>query len=127
MSSSTVLSNTDDSLPIDAAKYRQIVGKLQYLSFTRPHICFVVNKLSQFMHAPSTLHWKAVKWVLRYLKSTQRYGICLRRSNSISLYMYSDADWAGDVNDRVSTTAYIQFFGNNSVSLSSKKQTTIAR
>ncbi|KAL3510488.1 hypothetical protein ACH5RR_029889 [Cinchona calisaya] len=46
----------DGSLPTDTATYRQVIGKLQHLSFTRPAISFSVNRLSQFMHAPSTLH-----------------------------------------------------------------------
>ncbi|XP_015160067.1 uncharacterized mitochondrial protein AtMg00810-like [Solanum tuberosum] len=50
----------DGGLSADATKYRRVIGKLQYLSFT--DICFSVNKLSQFMQTPSETHWKAVKW-----------------------------------------------------------------
>ncbi|XP_071700167.1 uncharacterized protein [Rutidosis leptorrhynchoides] len=127
MSSTDILKVHDSSPPTDASHYRQVLGKLQYLSFTRPDISFSVNKLSHFMHAPSQHHWRALKRVLRYLKGTIQHGLILRRSNDSHLYMYSDADWVGDVNDRVSTTGYLLFLGRNPISWSSKKQTTVAR
>jgi hypothetical protein len=46
----------DSTAPTDCSQFRSIIGSLQYLSFTRPDICFVVNKLSQFMHSPSQNH-----------------------------------------------------------------------
>lgn len=55
------LSLNDGSNPSDATTYRQASGSLQYLLFTRPNITFVVNKLSQFIHAPTGCHWGAVK------------------------------------------------------------------
>ena len=127
MSSTLSLSLNDGTLPTDATEYRKTIGKLQYLSFTRPDISFSVNKLSQFMHAPTTAHWQAVKRLLRYLKQTMSYGLKITRQSSSGLYMYSDADWAGDINDRTSTSGYILYFGQNPISWSSKKQKSVAR
>lgn len=62
--------------PIDnVAEYRMIVGSLQYLVFTRPNIAYAVNRLSLFMHRPTSDHWQAAKHVLRYLSGTLSHGI----------------------------------------------------
>lgn len=61
LSSSLALSSTEGTLAADATMFRKVIGKLQYFSFTRPDFSFAVNKLSQFMHAPTVTHWKAVK------------------------------------------------------------------
>jgi histone deacetylase 1/2 len=61
--------------PEDATKYRSIVGALQYLTLTRPDISFSVNKVCQYLHAPTTQHWTAVKRILRYVKYTFDLGL----------------------------------------------------
>jgi len=63
--------------------YQSTVGTLQCLSFTRPDIAFSVNKVAQFMQAPTDEHWNAVKRILRYLKSTIQYGFFLSRHSSV--------------------------------------------
>ena len=79
---------SDGSVPSDATQYRQVLGSLQYLSLTRPNISFAVNKLSQFMHRPTTNHWNVVKRVLRYLKGTLDHGLLLSRSSPIRLHAF---------------------------------------
>lgn len=113
--------------PIDASRYRSIVGALQYLTLTRPDIAFPVNKVCQFLHAPTTLHWVAVKRILRYLKSCARLGLKINKSFSSLVSAYSDADWAGCPDDRRSTGGFAVFLGNNLVSWHAKKQATVSR
>lgn len=60
---------------VDDKVYRRLLGKLQYLSFTRPDISFTVNKLAQFMHKPLDAHRRALKRLLRYLHSTCNHGL----------------------------------------------------
>ncbi|RVW75058.1 Retrovirus-related Pol polyprotein from transposon RE2 [Vitis vinifera] len=85
---STPLSTTaslklfDGTTPIDSIDFRRVIGSLQYLSLTRPDISFAVNKLSQFMHKPTTTHWTATKRLLRYLKQTIFHGIQLTRNTT---------------------------------------------
>lgn len=127
ISSGKSLSRADGSSLQDPTQYRQILGALQYLSFTRPDICYAVNKVCQLMHLPSDAHWMTVKRILRYLKHTIHYGLQLRRQNPFRLSAYSDADWAGCPDDRRSTGGYGIFFGHNLISWTCRKQQTIAR
>ena len=127
LSSSGSLSLADSPSLSDATEYRQVVGSLQYLSFTRPDIAFAVNRLSQYMHQPTTNHWSAVKRLLRYLKGSIDHGVFLHRHSPFNLHAFSDADWAGNRDDRTSTSAYIIFLGHNPISWSSKKQRSVAR
>ncbi|KAG7586548.1 Zinc finger CCHC-type [Arabidopsis thaliana x Arabidopsis arenosa] len=117
---------TGEKLP-DASQYRSVVGSLQYLSFTRPDIAYAVNRLSQFVHQPTDAHWNAAKRVLRYLAGTPTHGIQLTASSPMTLHAFSDADWAGDTEDYVSTNGYLIYLGRNPISWSSKKQRGVAR
>lgn len=94
---------------------------------TKPDIAFAVNKLSQFMHAPTETHWGAVKRLLSYLNGTRHVGLHLRRDSSLSLHCFTDADWAGNCDDRTSTGAFIVFLSANPISWSSRKQRSVAR
>jgi histone deacetylase 1/2 len=130
-SCSTPLSPTDtlaltDGSPLgpeDITRYRSIVGALQYLTLTRPDISFSVNKVCQYLHAPTTAHWTAVKRILRYIHGTSRVGITFQRSSSTLLSAYSNADWAGDLDDRRSTGGFAIFFGSQSYFLECQKPT----
>lgn len=80
------------------------------------------------MHCPTSDHWQAAKRVLRYLSGTLDHGIYLRKQAAPpALHAFSDADWAGDVDDYVSTNAYIIFLGSQPISWTTKKQTGVAR
>ncbi|XP_070035652.1 uncharacterized protein [Nicotiana tomentosiformis] len=127
LSSSSALSLNDGSAPTDAKEYRRAIGTLQYLSLTGSDICFATNKLAQFMHSPTVTHWQAVKRLLKYLKHIITYGLHFNKSSSLSLTSFSDADWTGSHDDRMSTIAYLIFLGSNPISSSSKKQRTVAR
>ena len=113
--------------PEDSTRYRSIVGALQYLTLIRPDISFSVNKICQYLHKPTTEHWTAVKRVIRYLKHTLGLGLRISESNSTLVSGFSDADWAGSVDDRRSTGGFAVFFGPNLVSWSARKQATVSR
>ena len=78
-----------------ATNYISIVGALQYLTLTRPDICFPVNKVCQFLHAPTLQHWTAVKRILRYLRGTMSTWLKFTKSTSTLVSVFSDADLAG--------------------------------
>jgi hypothetical protein len=69
--------------PEDATRYRSIVGYLQYLTLTRPDLSFAVNKVYQFLHAPTSQQWTALKRLLRYVKYTLGHGLKIPRSSSL--------------------------------------------
>nr|XP_020147974.1 uncharacterized mitochondrial protein AtMg00810-like [Aegilops tauschii subsp. strangulata] len=102
--------------PEDATNYRSVVGALQYLTLTRPDISYSVNKACQYLHAPRTTHWTAVKRILRYLKFSEGLGLQITKSPSLLVTAYSDADWAGCADDRRSTGGFAVFLGTNLVS-----------
>jgi histone deacetylase 1/2 len=111
----------------DATKYRSILGALQYLTITRPDLAFAVNKVCQYLHSSTTEHWTAVKRILRYVRGTSNIGLKIMKSPSLVLSAFSDADWAGDVDDRRSTGGFSIFCGPNLISWSARKQATVSR
>jgi histone deacetylase 1/2 len=129
MSTSEKLSVHEGDLlgPNDATQYRSIVGALQYLTLTRPDISFSVNKVCQFLHAPTTIHWAAVKRILRYIKHTTKLGLKIGKTTSLLVSGFSDADWAGSFDDRRSTGGFAIFLGSNLVSWNARKQATVSR
>ncbi|KAJ9678334.1 hypothetical protein PVL29_020488 [Vitis rotundifolia] len=98
-----MLSHLDGEPLSDATLYGSTVGALQYLTLTRLDISFAVNKACQFMAAPTTTHWLAVKRILRYLKGTLSYDIQMQQSTLLDIHGYTDANWASFPDDRRST------------------------
>ena len=115
--------------PFDVQTYQQAIGCLTYIATaTRPDIAAAVGVLSQYMSRPSKDHWIGVKRVLRYLKGTLNYGLKFSaHDEDPELIGYSDADWAGDVDTRRSTSGYVFQIGRSTVSWSSRKQATVAK
>ena len=106
--------------------YQSAVGSLMYAMLgTRPDIGYAVGAVSQFSSDPGRGHWTAVKRIFRYLKRTKDYALQFKGSAG-ALIGYSDADWAGNPDDRRSTTGYAFIIAGGSVSWGSKKQSTVA-
>ena len=127
MSSNTNLSLHDGVALENGSDYHSFVGALQYCTMISPNIVFTVNKVCQFMHHPSDVHWQVVKRILRYLKDTYHFGLFLQPSLNFNITCYTDADWASCLDDRRSTSGYCLFLGSNLVSWSSSKQKVVSR
>jgi hypothetical protein len=103
-----------------------MVGILNYLTTTRPDITYFVSVLSQFMKKPLENHWNTMKGVLRYLTGTTDYGIKYANSFDVELTGYSNLEWAGNLDDRRSTTGYAFSIGSGIVSCRSKKKPIVS-
>eukprot|EP00253_Pinus_taeda_P010042 PITA_10042 len=116
----------DSSKDFDPRLYKSIVGSLMYLTATRPDIMHAVSLISRFMERPKEAHWQAAKRILRYVKSTIRFGILYTVSECSNLIGYTDSDWDGRVDDRKSTSDYVFHMGSGAISWASKKQPIVA-
>ena len=121
------LNATDSELLTDDSLYRRLIGRLLYLTISRPDVSFAVNKLSQYMSKPRTPHLDALHHLLRYLKATPGQGLLFAADSSLSLKAYADVDWGSCLDTRRSTTGHCVFLGNSLISWKSKKQHTVSR
>ncbi|XP_038879273.1 uncharacterized mitochondrial protein AtMg00810-like [Benincasa hispida] len=111
----------------DITCYRRLIGRLIYLQISRPDICFVVHRLSQFIHSPTKAHLNAAHHLLRYLKRYPGQGILISPITSFHLKAFVDADWGSCPVTRRSITGFCIFLGASIISWKSKKQVTVSR
>lgn len=121
----------DDEEMVNLKEYQSAIGSLIYASIgTRPDLSSAVGVLSQHMSKPGKQHWIGVKRILRYIKGTLDYGLLYGSTNDNDtngdLCGYADADWAGDISTRKSTSGYVFQIGSSTVSWSSKRQSVVA-
>lgn len=120
----TLSSSEIDDEKSNNVPYREAVGSLVFLaSVSRPDIAYAVNVVSRYLNNHNVEHWRAVKRIFSYLKGTAEYGIKYVGGGSKSeLVGFSDADYAGDIETRRSTTGYVFCLTNGAVSWSSQRQ-----
>src|SRR4051812_48764381 len=107
--------------------YASAVGSLQYAQVcTRPDLAFINGVLGRYQENPGIEHWKMVKKALRYVQGTKGLMLTYRRSDSLEIKGYSDADFAGDKDDRKSTTEYVFTLSRGAISWRSAKQSIVA-
>ncbi|CAH9142457.1 unnamed protein product [Cuscuta epithymum] len=121
------LALSQSALLADPESYRRLVGRLIYLSFTRPDLAYVVHILSQFMQAPRQDHWMAALRVVRYLKGSPGQGILFSSICDLTLTGWCDSDWASCPLTRRSLTGWIIFLGYSPISWKTKKQHIVSR
>ena len=121
------LLNDEGEVYSDPSHYRCLIGKLNFLTHTRPDLSFSVQTLSQFLQQPRLPHVQALTHVLRYLNHTSGQGILLQAAPQLTLHAYSDSDWASCPNTRRSIAGYVMLLGQSPISWKSKKQSTVSR
>ncbi|KAK6160393.1 hypothetical protein DH2020_003774 [Rehmannia glutinosa] len=126
MATNVKIDKDEKGKSMDESKYRGMIGSLLYLTAIRPDILHVVCLCARFQSNPKESHMSAVKRIFRYLKGTIQYGLFYPKNENFSLKGYSDSDYAGNIDDRKSTSGSCQMLGNRLISWFSKKQNSIA-
>lgn len=105
----------------NASAYRRLVGRLIYMTITRPDLAYSVHVLSQFLAAPTSSHMEAALKLVKYLKQSPGQGILLSSTSYLSLSTYCDADWGGCKASRQSLTGFCIMLGQSLISWRSRK------
>ncbi|KAL5567808.1 hypothetical protein UlMin_024383 [Ulmus minor] len=136
------LSLEEGELIDNPSSYRRMIGKLLYLTITRPYISFSVNRLSQFLANTRAPHLKAAQRVLQYIKQSSGQGLFFPTSNvqlrafaeanfqnipKVQFKVFADADWATCPDTRRSISGFCVFLGDSLISWKSKKQHTVSK
>jgi hypothetical protein len=102
------------------------MGSLVYLTVTKPNIAHVVHILSQFVCAPTSVHFGHLLRLLRYLRGTSSQSLFYVHDTSLQLHAYSDSTWASDPTNRCSITGYCILLGSSPIAWKSKKQAAVS-
>jgi hypothetical protein len=118
----TKLSKKDEGPTVDSTLYKILVRILFYLTTTRSEIMYEANLVFKFMESLKDSHWKMAKRILKYVVGTLNFGLWYTKSDSNKVFGYTDSDFAGNLEDRKSTSGHVFQLGTNLISWASKKQ-----
>jgi hypothetical protein len=116
-----------DKVPTNKERYRRLVGRLIYFSYTCPDIAYVISVVNQFMYAPSEDHMTTIMRILSYLKEAPGKRLTCKRYGHMEMKGFTDIDWARNLTDRRSTSSCFTFVAGNLVTWRSKKQNVTTR
>ena len=88
------IENDEENPKVEKTQYQRLVGKLIYLSHTRPNIAYAVSVVSQFMHDPRERHLQAVNRIIQYLKASLGKGLIFKKGENLSTKIYTNVDYA---------------------------------
>ncbi|XP_069146032.1 uncharacterized protein [Solanum lycopersicum] len=125
--SNKAMNITNDQVLADKGPYQRLIGRLLYLTLSRPDIGFAVQTLSQFLQCPKKSHMEAALKVVRYIKREPTMGVLMSSKKDRELIAFCDADWAACPNTRRSVAGFLIKHGESLISWKSKKQTTVSR
>ncbi|KAD4584677.1 hypothetical protein E3N88_22278 [Mikania micrantha] len=118
--------DNDAEQEVDDSEYKCLVGSLMYLTVTRPDLMFAVGFIARFMTKPKEFHMQLAKRILRYVKGTFNFGITYSKSSTGKLQVFTDSDYAQDIEDRRCTSGYVFLLSDAAISWSSRKQDIVA-
>ena len=111
---------------IDSSLYRSMIGSLLYRTPSRPDISYSVREYARYQANPKESHMIALKRIIKYVKNTADFDVWYSKDTNDVLVGYSNADQAGNADDRKSTSGGYFYVGNNLVSWMSKEQNSIS-
>ncbi|CAM8956687.1 unnamed protein product [Rhodiola kirilowii] len=120
------ITKDDAGTKVDQTLYRSMIGSLLYLTASRPDTAYVVGVCARYQADPKESHLLQVKRIIKYVCGTVDFGIWCTKDANPHLVGFCDADWAGNAEDRKSTSGGCFFLGNNLVSWFSKKKNSIS-
>ena len=120
------LTKDESGISVDQSMYRSMIGSLSYITTSMPNITFAVGVCARYQADPTMSHLTQVKRILKYINSTSDYGILYSYRENSKLMAYCDINWAGNADDRKSTTGGCFFLGNNIISWFNKKQNCVS-
>nr|GFA12285.1 uncharacterized mitochondrial protein AtMg00810-like [Tanacetum cinerariifolium] len=101
--------------PVDATKYRSMIGALMYLTSSKPDIVHATCLCARYQAKPTEKHLKEVKRIFCYLRGTVNMGLWYSKDSGYKLTGFSDADYAGCKYTFKSTSGGAQFLGEKLV------------
>lgn len=111
-----------NGVTVDSSFYKQLLGSLMYLTFTRHDLMYGVSVISRYMDIPTKMHLNAAKRILRYVKGTIDYRVLYNSQRGSDFVGFIDSDYAGDIDDRKSTSGHVFMLNYGAITWSSKKQ-----
>jgi hypothetical protein len=126
MQTSCKLRKDDDSKSTSQRQYRSMIGSLLYVTASRPYVMRAVGQVARFQATPKESHVLAVKRIFKYLKGTEELALWYPKGKDLSLIAYTDANWAGCIDDQRSTNGEEFYLGECLVSWLSNKQSLVS-
>ena len=120
------LSQDDGDLIEDPTSYRRLIGKLLYLTITRPDLSYSVNRLSQFLAASRKPHLQVVFHILQYIKRTLGQRLFFSSNSKVQLKAFANSDWVSCPDTRCSISGFCVFLRTSLISWKSKKQPIVS-
>jgi hypothetical protein len=120
------LRKDDESKEVDQRLYGSMIGIILYVIASRPDVMQAVGHVTRFQVAPKETHVLAVKRIFKYIKGTTDFGLWYPKGNELTMVAYMDANWAGSIDDRRSTSGATFYLGDCLVSWLSKKQSPVS-